>query len=162
MATFRKRSGAAGKIVWQGPDHSYRGAPEVRDFRHHARSPGMARQVENLMDRREWVDRTEGERTLLSMALECYEREILPGKAPSARVAERNRLQALSGRRVARIALPKIGGADVAEFLCERLDEGVSANTIRLDLAPMTSHCLSTAMASHSVLPACDSSWRST
>ena len=31
MATFRKRSGPAGKIVWQGPDHSYRGAPEVRD-----------------------------------------------------------------------------------------------------------------------------------
>ena len=114
------------------------------------------------MDRREWVDRTEGERTLLSMALERYEREILPGKAPSAWVAERNRLQALSGRRVVRIALTKIGGADVAEFLRERLDEGVSANTIRLDLAPMTSHCLSTAMASHSVLPACDSSWRST
>ena len=35
-----------------------------------------ARQVENLMDRREWVDRTEGHRTLLSMALERYKREI--------------------------------------------------------------------------------------
>ncbi len=162
MATFRKRSGPAGKIVWQAQIVRIGERQKHGTFDTTLAAQEWARQVENLMDRREWVDRTEGERTLLSMALERYEREILPGKAPSARVAERNRLQALSGCRVARIALTKIGGADVAEFLRERLDEGVSANTIRVDLAPMTSHCLSTAMASHSVLPACDSSWRST
>ncbi len=138
MATFRKRPGPQGRTVWQAQIIRIGERPKYATFDTKLAAQEWARQVENLMDRREWVDRTEGDRTLLSMALERYEREILPGKAASAQVAERNRLRALSGRRIARVALTKIGGADVAEFLRERQNEGVSANTIRLDLASIS------------------------
>ena len=90
---------------------------------------------------------------LLREALERYEREILPGKSRTAQYAERMRLRALARRRIARIALTRIGGTDIAEYIRERqTDEsarnsrksrstrpsGVGANTIRLDLATIS------------------------
>ncbi len=138
MATFRKRLGPQGRTVWQAQIIRIGERPKYGTFDTKLAAQEWARQVENLMDRREWVDRTEGDRTLLSMALERYEREILPGKAVSAQVAERNRLRALSDRFIARIALTRIGGADIAEFIRERQGEGVSPNTVRLDLASIS------------------------
>ena len=153
MATFRKRSGPAGKIVWQAQIIRIGERPKYRTFDNKSAAMEWARSVEAVMDRGEWVDRTEGDRLLLREALARYEREILPGKAASAQVAERNRLRALQKRRIARIALTRIGGTDIAECIRERqTDEsarnsrksrstrlsGVGANTIRLDLATIS------------------------
>ncbi len=138
MATFRKRLGPQGHTVWQAQIIRVGERPKYGTFDTKLAAQEWARQIEATMDRGEWMDRREGDRTLLCAALNRYEREILPKKALSAQVAERNRLHALVERRIARIALTKLGGADIAEYIREREGEGVSANTIRLDLASIS------------------------
>ena len=85
MATFRKRSGPAGRIVWQAQIIRIGERPKYGTFDTKSAAMEWARSVEAAMDRSEWVDRTEGDRVLLREALERYEREILPGKAAQPR-----------------------------------------------------------------------------
>ncbi len=90
------------------------------------------------MDRGEWVDRTEGDRTTLRAALERYAREIVPHKASSGHDSEIRRINRLKGRSIGSIALTRLSGADLAGYIRGRETEGVGPNTIRLDLATIS------------------------
>lgn len=98
-----------------------------------------ARHVESAMDRREWVDREEGDRTTIGAALSRYAREITPQKALSTQARDRRRITQIQSYPLVRIALAKLGGKDVAEHIRYRQRQGAGANTIRLELA-MISH----------------------
>ena len=138
MATFRKRRGPKGRAVWQAQIIRIGERPKFKTFDQKSAAIEWARDIERAMDRGEWMDRAEGDRLTLQDALLRYEKEILPRKAASAQSAEQGRLRALRARRIAKIALTRLGGADIAEFIREREGEGVSANTIRLDLATIS------------------------
>ncbi|MHB8257643.1 MAG: site-specific integrase [Acidiferrobacterales bacterium] len=138
MATFRKRLGPKGRPVWQAQIIRLGERPKFKTFDSKTAAIEWARQIEGAMDRGEWVDRTEGDRLTLGQAFLRYEKEILPRKAASAQPAEQGRFRALRERRIAKIALTRLGGADIAEYIREREGEGVSANTIRLDLASIS------------------------
>ncbi len=86
------------------------------------------------MDRGEWVDRAEGNRA----ALTRYEKEVLPGTAVSGQDSERRRINRLQERPIARTALTRLGDVEVADYIREREAEGVSPNTIRLELATIS------------------------
>ncbi len=138
MATFRKRLGPKGKPVWQAQIIRIGQRPKFGTFDTKGAAVEWARQIESAMDRGEWVDRTEGDRTTLRAALDRYEREILPGKAESGQDSEARRLKRLKDRPIGKIAITRITGADVANYIKEREVTGVSPNTIRLDLASIS------------------------
>ena len=136
MATIRKRPGPGDHIVWQAQIIRAGFPPRYRTFDTRTAATEWARAVEGAMDRGEWVDRTEGDRTTLDAALERYAKEILPNKALSSRGSESRLIKRLQKRRrIAKIALTRIGGADIADYIRARQHEGVGANTIRLELA---------------------------
>lgn len=96
-----------------------------------------ASSVEGEMLRGVFVSRVESERTTLQQALDRYALEVTPNKKGAARELQRIRLwkdHPLSYR-----ALASIRGADMAKYRNERAAQGVSGNTIRLDLA-LVSH----------------------
>lgn len=138
MATLRKRPGPNGKPVWQAQIIRVGERPHFRTFDTKSSAVEWARQIEAAMDRGEWVDRAGGDRTTLCAALERYAREILPNKAASGQDSEQRRIRRLRGRPLARIALTRLSGADVADYIREREAEGVSPNTIRLELASIS------------------------
>lgn len=135
MATFRKRLGPKGKTVWQVQVIRVGHPGQYRTFDTKGKAEAWARQVESAMDRGEWADRTEGDRTTLAAALERYAREIIGLKAPSTQIRDRRRINTLRVYPIARFALSKLGGKEVAAHILHRQEEGVGANAIRLELA---------------------------
>ncbi|EFL52144.1 integrase family protein [Solidesulfovibrio fructosivorans JJ]] len=92
-----------------------------------------AREIESEMDRGVFVSRAEAEATTLAEALDRYETDYLPRLAHPDR--EILRIKGLKRRVLAARFLAAIRTKDVADFIKEREAEGVSPNTIRLDLA---------------------------
>ncbi len=90
------------------------------------------------MDHGVFIPRTETEQTTLSEALERYALEVVPNKALAAQPAEHRRILALRCRPIASMALARISGRIVTDYIRERQAEGVGANTIRLDLASIS------------------------
>lgn len=144
MSTIRKRPGPRGKAVWQAQVIRVGQRAQYRTFDTKGEADAWARQVESAMDRGEWVDRSEADRTPLAAAIERYRKEITPGKAPSAQKREHNRILALQRQPIARLALSRVGGADISRHIRTREREGVRANTIRLELA-LISHLFTVA-----------------
>lgn len=144
MATIRKRSGPRDKTVWQAQVIRVGYVRQYRTCDTKAEAEAWARRIESAMDRGDFVDRSEGERTTLSETLDRYLTETTPGKALSVRDRERNRILALQRRPIARLALPRLGGADIARHIRARQGEGAGANTIRLELA-LVSHLFNVA-----------------
>ncbi|MHB8256203.1 MAG: hypothetical protein ACYDHY_04315 [Acidiferrobacterales bacterium] len=133
MATISRR----GKNQWRA--RVRRGATTTsRTFSTRGRAEAWASQVEGEIADGEFAARGEAEATTLGVALDRYEQEIIPNKAPATRPAERRRVHALRRRPIALLSLSRIGGKDVAEFIRERQAEGAGANTIRLDLATIS------------------------
>ena len=144
MSTIRKRPGPRGKAVWQAQVIRVGQRAQYRTFDTKGEADAWARQVESAMDRGEWVDRSEADRTPLAAAIERYRKEITPGKSPSAQKREHNRILALQRQPIARLALSRVGGADISRHIRTREREGVRANTIRLELA-LISHLFTVA-----------------
>ena len=80
-----------------------------------------------------WVDRREVDATMLSEALDRYEREITPGKKGASR--EKSVLARLRRHKIAKKAVSRVRSSDVAGYRDERLAEGLAGNTVRLELA---------------------------
>ncbi len=135
MATFRKRLGPNGKTVWQVQVIRVGHPGQYRTFDTKGKAEAWARQIEAAMDRGEWADRAEGDRTALASAMERYAREIIPQKAPSTQIRDRRRINTLRRYPIARFALSKLGGKEVADYILQRQKDGVGGNAIRLDLA---------------------------
>jgi integrase len=95
-----------------------------------------AREIENEMDRGVFVSRKEAESTTLREALERFRKEKIPTYAHPKK--EENRLDHLLQYSLVDMHLGAIRGKHIAEFIELRIDEGVSGNTIRLDLAMLS------------------------
>lgn len=93
--------------------------------------------IESEMKRGVFVSRVEAESTTLSDALTRYLAEVTPRKKSA--VEESNRIKRWQKRPLAACYLASIKGKDLAKFRDERRREGLAENTIRLDLALLSS-----------------------
>lgn len=129
MASIRKR----GPRQWEVRIRK-KGYPlQSKTFETKVTADAWARMIESEMDRGIFVSREEAERTTLHTAIERYIQQYIPRLSDSNR--ERNRAKAIQRRKLAKKSLATIRGGDVLAFVNEREEEGVSGNTIRLDLA---------------------------
>ena len=103
-----------------------------------ADAEAWARKVEREMDTGTWRDSSEADRTTLGEGLSRWRDEVLPDLAPSSQITDGNRIKMLMRYSIARISLSRLRSADLADFIKERRAEGVSGNTIRLDLAQIS------------------------
>ena len=131
MATIHKR----GPYQWQVKIRHKGHRPLSKTFDTRADADAWAHLVEGQIARGEWLDRTEGERTLLGDALTRYSVEITTRKAEKAQKRELSRINNLKGRAISRIAMARVRGADISELIQERKLEGAGSNAIRLDLS---------------------------
>ena len=138
MASLRKRPGPHGRPVWQGRIIRQGFKPQYRTFDSKAEAETWARHVEGEMDTGAWQDRSEGDRTTIREAFERYLQEFTPGKAASAQRAERNRIGQLRQSPIASVALSRLTGKDVADYIRWRQRAGAGANTVNLDLRSLS------------------------
>ncbi len=142
MAALRKRKGPNGRNAWQVQIVRQGFPAQYRTFNTKEQAESWARITEAAMDEGLWRDRSEGDRTTLREALVRYEREITPGKA--SQDSERSRIRTVSGSFLGDLALSRITGRQVADYIRWRGEGGASANTVRLDLT-LLSHLYSVA-----------------
>lgn len=107
--------------------------PLTKTFSTMALAREWAGKVEGDQKLGSYVDRREADAVSLHEALERYSQEYIPKLKHAKR--EKNRTAAIQKRSIAFFALSVIRTKDIADFIREREQEGVSANTIRLDLA---------------------------
>ncbi|WP_019024096.1 MULTISPECIES: integrase [unclassified Thioalkalivibrio] len=137
MATIEKR----GK-TWRAKIRR-RGFPAIsRTFDTRSQAQQWARREETRIDRDEWDDPGEARTTTLREALERYLREVTPRKRGARQ--ETLRIQAWMRHPLADRPLSRIRSADLAEYRDARLEDGVSGQTVRNDLIPI-SHLFNTA-----------------
>lgn len=84
------------------------------------------------MDRGDYHDTSEAQRTTLGEALDRYLREVTPAKRGARQEAQR--IRQLQAHKLASRSLLGLRGADLAEYRDGRL-EAVSASSVRLELA---------------------------
>jgi len=132
MATIEKRTGKRG-TTWRARIRRT-GYPDLTEtFSTKTAALEWARATESKVDKDEVVDTTEARRTTLTEALDRYQREITPAKKGATQ--ERNRIAVWKRASLATKTLSRIRGTDVAKWRDERLEAGVSGQTIRNDLA---------------------------
>lgn len=116
----------------------------VKTFRTKRDATDWARRVEDEMVRGVYLDRAPSERMTLKNALERYMHEVSPAKQANTHDRERIRAQILS-ERLGSYSLVAITPDIVARYRDNRLDEGKSNSTVRLELA-MLGHLFNTAI----------------
>lgn len=138
MASIRKR----GAYQWEARIRRA-GYPVQSDtFESRPQAEAWARALESEMDRGVFVSRAEAERTSLAEALERYAHEITPQKKGA--MVELGRIRAWKRHRLASRTLASLRGRDFADFVAQRKSQGLSAHTIRLELA-LVSHLFTVA-----------------
>lgn len=125
MASFRKR----GELQWQARINRKGFPAQVKTFSTRAQAEAWARQVESEIDRGVFVSRAEAEATLLSEALERYEREVSALKKGA--VQERSVMAILQATDLACRSLAAVRSADVAKLRDEWLKTHKSATVLR-------------------------------
>jgi len=121
------------------------GWPQViKTFRTKRDGEDWARRVEDEMVRGVYIDRAPSERTTLKAALTRYLSEVTPAKKPSTQYAERRKAKPIF-ERLGDYSLAAITPDIVARYRDERLAEGKSNTTVRLELA-ILSHLFNTAI----------------
>jgi len=132
MATIEKRTGKRG-TTWRARIRRI-GYPDLTEsFSTKTGALEWARATESKVDKDEAVDTTEARRTTLAEALDRYQREITPAKKGATQ--ERNRISGWKRTSLASKTLSRIRGTDVAKWRDERLEAGVSGQTLRNDLS---------------------------
>lgn len=109
--------------------------PLTRTFKSRAAAEAWARAQEASMDRGEWSDTREAQRTTLADALDRYAREVTPNKRGARQ--ESARIARWKAHALAQRPLAAIRGADLAEWRDARL-KAVGANSVRLELAVLS------------------------
>jgi len=133
VATITKR----GDLQWQAKIRRKGYPPQSRTFETKADAEVWARDIEREMDRGIFVDRGEAESTTLYDALERYRREVTPRKKGAD--TETGRIRRWQAHTLSKSTLARIRGKDLAKFRDDRRAEGRAENTIRLDLALLSS-----------------------
>lgn len=129
MATIQKR----GKGQYRVMIRRQGCPPQTATFGSRAEAANWARGIESQLDKGIVLDTREAGRTSLSEALDRYLREITPGKR--GQQAERSRIGTLKASELAARTLLSLRGGDVASYRDKRLADGLSANSVRLELA---------------------------
>jgi integrase len=129
MASIRKR----GDLQWEARIRRKGYPVTCKTFNTKADAEKWSRDVEGEMDRGIFVSRVEAENTTLKEALERFVDEYVPRykhpKVPQYTAG------GLMRRKISSRFLAAIRTKDIAAYIQEREKEGVSGNTIRLDLA---------------------------
>lgn len=84
-----------------------------------------------------FIDRRESETTTLKKAFEKYEKEVTVRK--KSKVRETSRIKKLLKHKLAGYSLAGIKAKDVAEYRDAERKRGLAENTIRLDIALLSS-----------------------
>jgi integrase len=122
-----------------------RGWPtNIKTFRTKRDAEDWARRTEDDMVRGVYIDRAGSDRLLLKHALDRYLREVSSTKKPSTHSAEKHKAKALKASLGA-YSLAAITPDLVAEYRDERLGEGKSPSTVRLELS-LLSHLFTIAI----------------
>lgn len=116
----------------------------AKTFRTKRDAEDWARTTEDEMVRGVYIRRTISEKMTLESALDRYIKEITPTKKPKTQSAEIHKAKALR-KTLGKYSLAAITPNLVAEYRDQRLDEGKSANTVRLELA-LLSHLFNIAI----------------
>lgn len=127
MASFRQRGGKwQARVLRDGyPD-------QAKTFESRADAERWARAVESSIDKGQFIDSNEAQRTTLGDAIERYLAEVTP--TMKSAMADTIRLRALMRRPLARLSMANLSAARVAAFRDERLKQ-VSAGTVIRELA---------------------------
>ena len=141
MASIRKR----GDLQWEARIRRKGHPVTCKTFNTKADAEKWARDVEGEMDKGFFVSRKEAENTTLKEGLERFITEYIP-QYKHADIRE-YAARALQRRKIATKFMAAVRGRDIAEYIQERENEGMSGNTIRLDLA-MLSRLFNVAKAS--------------
>jgi integrase len=96
-----------------------------------------ARQIESVMDRGEWSQTQSADDAPLVELIERYRQEITPSKKGAA--VEVYRLKRWAASPLAKLSVRRIKAADIAKARDERIKEGKSPATVRLELAALSS-----------------------
>jgi integrase len=116
----------------------------AKTFRVKRDAVDWARRLEDEMVRGMYVDRSRSERMLVRVAIDRYLREVTPTKGESTQKGERVRGRILA-ERLGRYSLVGITADIVARYRDDRLMEGKSNTTVRLELA-LLGHLFSVAI----------------
>ena len=108
----------------------------IKTFRLKRDAEDWARTTEDEMVRGVYIRRSVAEKLLFKDALERYGREITPIKKESTQIRERGRFGNLI-QAFGQYSLASITPEMVAKYRDRRLSEGLSANSVRLNLALM-------------------------
>ena len=106
----------------------------MKTFRTKGDVKDWARQVEDQMVRGAYIDRVGAERLSLEKALERYLREVTPTKRPTTARREHLAADVLTDR-LGEYSLAALSPDLVANYRDERLSEGKSPDTVRIELA---------------------------
>jgi integrase len=133
MATIRKR----GDYQWEAQIRR-KGHPNLsKTFEIRADAEDWARDIERDMRRGLFTDRREADSTTLLVMLEKYEEEVTPDKKSAAR--ELTRIARWKKHKLASHSLTAIKPRDISAFISERRKLKLAENTIRLDIALISS-----------------------
>ena len=127
MASFRQHGNG-----WQARIRR-QGHPDItKTFEARQDAEKWARAVESSIDKGQFIDINEAQRTTLGDVIERYVAEVTP--TMKSAVADTIRLRALMRRPIARLSMANLSAARVAAFRDERLKQ-VSAGTVIRELA---------------------------
>ncbi len=131
MASFRQRGGKwQARVLRDGyPD-------QAKTFESKADAERWARAVESSIDKGQFVDINEAQRTTLGDVIERYLAEVTP--TMKSAVADTIRLKAIMRKPIARWSMANLSAARIAAFRDERLKQ-VSAGTVIRELAYLSS-----------------------
>lgn len=125
----------------QAPDGKWKavirrkGWPIVaKTFRTKRDAQDWARQAEDEMVRGVFINRADSHGMMLATALDRYLSDITPKKKPSTQIREKGRIKTLRGK-LKKYSLAALTPKIVAQYRDERLREGKSHSTVRLELA---------------------------
>ena len=133
MATFRKRPGPRGRVVWQAQIIRHGYPRQYRTFDTLAGARAWAATVESEISRGLFVSYAAAERTTLGEALERYRREVLPDKRSRRQVE--TIIRQLSASSLGRLSLAALTSAEIAKYRDERLRRGAAPQTAKHDLS---------------------------
>lgn len=130
MATITKAPSGAWKAIIRRT-----GNPTIaKSFRVKRDAESWARTTEDEIIRGIYISRSHSEKTTIKKALERYLKEVTPTKKASTQKAEKQRAKKLL-EQLGQYSLASLSAEHIAKFRDDRLEEGKSASTVRLELA---------------------------
>ncbi len=140
MATISKTPSSTWKAVIRK-----RGWPTaIKTFRTKRDAQDWARRTEDEMVRGVYIDRADASQLLLKTALDRYLRDVSSSKKPSTHAAEQHKAKSLKAN-LGDYSLAALNPSLIAQYRDQRLADGKSANTVRLELS-LLSHLFTIAI----------------